>query len=243
MADSSLTSARLISPAVQQAAHLTIDALSVDEMIDGLLPLTYTITGLSPETEYAFTVSASNAVGTTPSGTVLRTTRPGGVPTPSTVAELDGFVPQVPPVVTFSMTVNGIAVTEFLGREGDWVYAYVHSDPIGLGWQQVGTSGVLSWDTSSLNLAPGVHRLAILDSNGVLIGVHEFTVEGSALTDGTTGGTVGAASLPVTGGTFAEAAAILYVSTIALALGMMFVVEASVVNRRVHEVAGIKELP
>lgn len=202
----------------------------------------YTVSDLAPDTEYAFVVSVSNAFGETFGTTVLVTSGPGTVPATPSVADLDSFVPGPNPVVEFLAPVDGVISTIVDRPAGSWVYAYVFSDPIALGWQQVGPGGVVSWDYSSLNLSSGVHRLVILDRDGVILGLSAFTVEVAASDGGNTGGTgsnagsntggTATTNLPVTGSDLSVTTTALYGSVIALALGIMLVVGASITNRR-----------
>lgn len=108
---------------------------------------------------------------------------------------------------------------------GSWVYGFAYSTPVGLGWQQVGPGGELTWDVTSADLAPGQHRLVILDVDGEVLGLSSFTIEGAATTeDG------GLSALPNTGS--AETQLIAYGALVALMLGVMMVVGSTIVSRQ-----------
>lgn len=71
----------------------------------------------------------------------------------------------------------GQLVTAQLGgdRAGEWVSAWLHSDPVWLGWAQVGTSGAVQVRLPA-DAAPGTHRLVLKDRSGTLIGWAALTV-------------------------------------------------------------------
>ncbi|GAA3659970.1 glycoside hydrolase domain-containing protein [Microbacterium marinilacus] len=63
---------------------------------------------------------------------------------------------------------------------GGWHYVYAYSEPTGLGWVQADGEGLASTALPA-GLEPGVHRIAVLDADGDLIGWTEVTVGAGGL--------------------------------------------------------------
>lgn len=172
-------------------------------------------------TEIDFTVTAVNSAGGTISDTLTLTTGPANAPSAPPVPDVDGFTPPEEVVVDFGKQFQNTIPSVINLPEGSWVYGFVYSTPMSLGWAQVPANGVVNWDFGSLELAPGAHRLVILNSNGDIIGVQGFTV---AATDNS-------GSLPNTGlNSNVQPAA--YGAVVALMMGIMMVVGSTVVRRQ-----------
>lgn len=141
------------------------------------------------------------------SAPVTLTVRPGDPkPTtaPSTQTEdvLDGVdeggitasatAPQAGQVIT-------VQVGEGAEHAGEWVAAWLFSDPVLLGgdWIQVGADGTIAV-TIPADTTAGTHRLAVFDADGQLIGWQQLQVGAAAAGDPGTG--AGPAGLPSTGG-------------------------------------------
>lgn len=85
--------------------------------------------------------------------------------------------------------IDGDVITVAVGSEyaGQYVGAYVFSEPQWLGWALVAADGTVSFTVPS-DLEAGDHTLALLDADGVLIGTAAFTVTVTVVEnpDGTT---------------------------------------------------------
>ncbi|MBY0687668.1 choice-of-anchor M domain-containing protein [Microbacterium marinilacus] len=79
-----------------------------------------------------------------------------------------------------SATVSGRTVSLGGLTPGGWHYVYAYSEPTGLGWVQADGEGLAS-TTLPAGLEPGVHRIAVLDADGDLIGWTEVTVGAGGL--------------------------------------------------------------
>jgi len=71
---------------------------------------------------------------------------------------------------------NGTIVTLTVpgGEPGDWVYVYAYSDPTPVGWIRLDDDRTLRVDIAAL--PAGAHKLAVLDTDGALIGWAAATV-------------------------------------------------------------------
>ncbi|GAA3659975.1 DUF5011 domain-containing protein [Microbacterium marinilacus] len=79
-----------------------------------------------------------------------------------------------------SATVSGRTVSLGGLTPGEWHYVYAYSEPTGLGWVQADGEGLASTALPA-GLEPGVHRIAVLDADGDLIGWTEVTVGAGGL--------------------------------------------------------------
>lgn len=85
-----------------------------------------------------------------------------------------------------TVTVSGLP-------ELQWVYGYAYSSPAALGWQWTPAASASGGSTSATfaipaDLAPGAHRIAVLASDGTLLGWAGFTVAGALPATGLDGG-------------------------------------------------------
>ncbi|GAB3596895.1 glycoside hydrolase domain-containing protein [Microbacterium tumbae] len=78
-----------------------------------------------------------------------------------------------------SATVSGRWVTVTGLGASVWHFGYVYSEPTALGWAQTDASGVATLALPD-GLAPGTHRLAMLDADGELVGWTEITIAASS---------------------------------------------------------------
>ncbi|GAA3669178.1 HtaA domain-containing protein [Microbacterium marinilacus] len=77
------------------------------------------------------------------------------------------------------VAVDGHTVT-ISGLEAEaWHFGYVYSTPVALGWFQASADGV-GTTTLPESLEPGVHRIAVLDADGELVGWAEVTIADEA---------------------------------------------------------------
>ena len=72
-----------------------------------------------------------------------------------------------------------VTITDSAGSSGDHVFVYSYSTPIQLGWLALGPGG--KFTVNIANLSPGSHKLAVLDSDGGLIGWVQVTRNGPPL--------------------------------------------------------------
>ena len=75
----------------------------------------------------------------------------------------------------FTAKVSGRKVTLSGLTPGAWYYGYVYSTPVALGWAQAGSDGAVAM-TLPANTPDGVHRLALLNNTGGLVGWTEIRV-------------------------------------------------------------------
>lgn len=130
--------------------------------------------GLANDTAYWVGISVTNGAGTSSESIRVPATTLGSVPPPFTPEELledENFAG-----VTVSLT--GSRLTAHINglTAGDWVYAYAHSTPVGLGWTQVDAAGNASWSIAGAGLPAGNHTLAVLHSFGDRLGSAGFTI-------------------------------------------------------------------
>lgn len=183
---------------------------SVDTSRPGAHTLTYTVAdaaGNETVKTRVVTVVAETAPGAGAPGTGEPGTGDPGTDDPSD--ERPGFTPHAPvadgddlpadlrdairvKVSGGDVTIEGLAADE-------WHFVYVYSEPTALGWVRADASGTATVGLPE-DLQAGVHRVAVLDDEGKLIGWSQITLAGSA-----GGSAAGDGDLAVTG---ADAAAI-----------------------------------
>jgi hypothetical protein len=72
-----------------------------------------------------------------------------------------------------------VTITDSAGAPGDHVFVYSYSTPIQLGWLDLGPGG--KFTVNIANLSPGLHKLAVLDSDGGLSGWVQVNRNGPSL--------------------------------------------------------------
>lgn len=155
-------------------------------------------TGGRPTTPSTPGTPATPATGGTATGTDGATTgtgttaASGAAPVTITAATTTGTAPDEVPPAPFTddtgltaanagdvaATQEGTVVTLTLAgvQPGAWVYLYTYSEPLAVGWVQVDADRQVRVDLGLL--APGDHKVAVLDADGELIGWAAATVPG-----------------------------------------------------------------
>ncbi|MFT4212206.1 MAG: ExeM/NucH family extracellular endonuclease [Microbacterium sp.] len=119
-----------------------------------------------------------------------------GVESPAADADLTSDLEHGITVVSGEFVPGGV-LTVHVGTQysGQWVTAWLHSDPISLGWQQVDVTGDIR-----VTLPAGVtgtHRLVVQDASGNVIGWETITIGQLAATGGAYGDLSGTLALAV----------------------------------------------
>ncbi|WP_022873350.1 IPT/TIG domain-containing protein [Nesterenkonia alba] len=107
------------------------------------------------------------------------TEQPTSTPAPLSSEEID----QLEPIAT---DVEDRRVTADLGEQHatGWVAAFIHSDPVFLGWHQTDAQGRLTVELPT-DLPTGEHRLVILDAQGEPLGMAVLSLEDQPTDDPT----------------------------------------------------------
>jgi LPXTG-motif cell wall-anchored protein len=131
-------------------------------------------------------VTDANDFGHTPAGVVTATDASGsvtvsafasGIITPAAPFTTDaGLTVANQGSITGSQTTSTATVTDPEGAEGDLVYVYGYSTPVGLGFFTLDANKQISVPLSGF--AKGSHKLLVIDDNGAVVGWFGITATG-----------------------------------------------------------------
>ena len=137
---------------------------------------TYTFKNrITPGGVYFFRVVAVNGAGASiPSAPITVKTAPVKAPTAPTEAQIAAATT----TATATVNVSNHTMTMHAGKAhaGDWVYGYVYSKAVGLGWRQLDANGEASWSYQKVNLPNGTHTFVGLNADGKIIAKQHFKV-------------------------------------------------------------------
>jgi len=123
----------------------------------------------------AFTVTGGSGDGDQPPG------RPTDVPDP--FDDVEDLTEAARGGVTATLTGDSVRVAVPGAAAGDWVFLYLHVDgsPRPVGWFALGDDRSTTASLSDVDASDGTHKLAVLDSEGELLGWDDLTVSGGGL--------------------------------------------------------------
>ncbi len=110
-----------------------------------------------------------------PSSQSVLTYVPQLAPTPPTEEQLASA-----PAIPVAFDGENLSVTVPTSYAGQDVYGYAFSTPVPLGWSEVSEAGAAQFRVTGAALPAGDHTLAVLDSDGNIIGAGGFTLTSDA---------------------------------------------------------------
>jgi hypothetical protein len=174
---------------VAQAVAYSVDLLQGDTVVTTVdVPAATTATtfdGLVPDTEYRVRVSGVKQETTERTYTTSATVRTPIPPRPSVTPP----APSESSLDAAHRGSTGVSVTT--ARPGEtvtltglpqnaWVFGWIYSTPVSLGWAWTGAAGSAAF-TIPADLPAGLHRIAVTDAAGTVLGWVEVRVAASAL--------------------------------------------------------------